>query len=129
MDNTYLKNMKVLVAEDDESCRYLMELLLTDIGCSFEIAVNGLEAISKIKAGKFDVIFMDLRMPTMNGYDAMSAIRELDRTIPVIAMTGHAGAWEDGLCQDRGMSDYLIKPYAKEQVIEKLLKWTVNKTN
>ena len=128
MDNT-LRDKKILVAEDDESCRYLMELLLTDIGCSFEIAVNALEAVSKMKMGKFDAVFMDLQMPMMNGFDAMSAIRELDRTIPVIAMTGNAGAWEDGLCQDRGMSDYLIKPYTKEQVIEKLLKWTaVNKS-
>ena len=124
MTMTSLANKKILVVEDDSACRYVMELFLEVSDCSLSIVGNGQEAVNKVMSEKFDVVLMDLRMPVMDGYAAASAIRELDKAVPIIAMTGHARAWEDGQCQACGMNDYLIKPYTKEQVIEKLLKWT-----
>ena len=124
MTTTALTHKKILVVEDDSACRYVMELYLEDADCSLEIVANGQEAVSKVRSDKFDVVLMDLRMPVMDGYAATSAIREMDKGVPIIAMTGHARAWEEGQCQICGMNDYLIKPYTKEQVIEKLVQWT-----
>ncbi len=127
MENTALVNKNILIAEDDDACRYLFELFLEGTGCSFTIVGNGEEALSKVRSEKFDVVLMDLRMPLMNGYEASRAIRETDIALSIIALTAHALAWEDGKCQASGMNDYLIKPCTKEQVIEKLVQWTDKK--
>ena len=118
-----LANKKILVAEDDGACRFVMELFLENVDCSFVMVDNGQAAVNKVRSEKFDAVLMDLRMPVMDGYAAASAIRALDKAVPIIAITGHARAWEKGQCQSCGMNDYLIKPYTREQVIEKLLKW------
>ncbi len=128
MEKTALVNKKILVAEDDDACRYLFELFLEGAGCSLTIVKNGKEALSKVRAEKFDAVLMDLRMPVMSGYEASRAIREIDVALSIIALTAHALAWEDGKCQASGMNDYLIKPCTKEQVIKKLLQWTDKKT-
>lgn len=124
MQNTLLATKKILVAEDDSACRHFIELVLKDTGCSFVIVANGQEAVNKVRADKFDAILMDLRMPMMSGYAAMSAIREAARAVPVIAMTANVGSWEDGQCQDYGMIDHLSKPFEEKQLVEVLLKWT-----
>ncbi len=125
MTRTSLARKKILVVEDDSACRYVMELFLGDAECSLEIVGNGQDAVNKAMAETFDAVLMDLRMPIMDGYDAARAIRATNKAVPIIAMTGHAMAWEEGKCQACGMNDHLIKPYTREQLIEKLLKWTI----
>ena len=66
MDQT-LKDKRVLLVEDDRANQYYMQLMLENIGCGFELASNGQEAVEKVKRGKFNIIFMDLRMPVMDG--------------------------------------------------------------
>ena len=123
MITTALANKKILVVEDDSACRYVMELFLENADCSFVMVDNGQAAVNKARSEPFDAVLMDLRMPVMDGYAAARAIREMDKVVPIIAMTGNARAWEDGQCQVCGINDYLTKPYTKEQVIEKLLTW------
>jgi len=118
-----LTNKRIMVAEDDEACQFLWQLLLEEAGATFSIAKNGQEAVSKVKADSFDVVFMDLRMPVMDGYKATSAIREINKDVPIIALTGFARAWDDGKCQACGMNDYLTKPCTKEQFFAKIIKW------
>ncbi|MBF0331396.1 MAG: response regulator [Candidatus Omnitrophica bacterium] len=124
MNSIALKNKRILIAEDDDACRYLWELTLEAIGCCFVIVKDGQEAVDQAKLNKFDIVLMDLRMPNINGYEAAAALRAIDKAVPIIALTGYARAWEDGKCQACGMNDYLTKPCTKEQLIEKLLKWT-----
>ena len=124
MISTALIHKKILDVEDDSSCQRLMEIFLEEVRCTFEIVGNGQEAVNKVRTEKVDVVLMDVRMPVMDGYAASSAIREMDKVVPIIAMTGDDRAWEGGKCQAYGMNDCLIKPFTKEQVIEKLLKWS-----
>ena len=85
-----MKNKRVLSVEDDEANQFLMQLLLTRIGCSFDLAADGQEAVEKARTNKYDVIFMDLRMPVLDGFEATEIIRkEIDKTIPIVAISAH----------------------------------------
>ncbi|HPS20968.1 MAG TPA: response regulator [Candidatus Omnitrophota bacterium] len=124
MAEQVLKDIKVLVVEDDESNQYLMELILGEFGFSFEIAANGQEAVEKVRKGKFDVVLMDLRMPVMDGYEATRVIRkELHNDLPIIAVTAHAMDWVEEECQGAGMNGYLTKPFDAEKLKSEILRF------
>jgi CheY-like chemotaxis protein len=124
MQKVSLATKNILVVDDDDACQYMAELIVEELECSCEVAVNGQEAVDKVRFGKFDVVLMDLRMPVMDGFEATRMIRQTHKDLPVIAVTGNAMAWEEGKCQASGMNDCLIKPFREEQLGEMLLKWT-----
>lgn len=112
-----LEGLKVLAAEDNEINAEILTELLEIEGIECEIAVNGKIALEKFessKPGDYDLIFMDIQMPVMNGYDAARAIRAsshpLAKTIPIIAMT--ANAFDDDVRHaiDAGMNAHMAKP-------------------
>lgn len=112
-----LSGLKVLAAEDIEINAEILVELLNREGAHCEIARNGkdvLETFEKSKPGQYDVIFMDVQMPVMNGYEATTAIRKCRhpsaKTIPIIAMT--ADAFEDDVKKalDSGMNAHIAKP-------------------
>lgn len=116
-DKISLAGLKVLAAEDNEiNAEILLELLdIEEVKC--DIACNGKEALEKFEAsepGQYDMIFMDVQMPIMNGYESARAIRgcahEEAKTIPIIAMT--ANAFDDDVKSafDAGMNAHLAKP-------------------
>lgn len=119
-----LEGKKVLVADDDESNQYLMQVILDEVGCDYEIVANGKEAVEKVRGGGFALIFMDLRMPVMNGYDATRAIREFNKGIYIIALTAHAMEWIPSQCFEIGMNDFISKPYNRTKIKEEVLKRT-----
>ena len=112
-----ISGLKVLAAVDNEiNAEILVELLEME-GVECEIACNGKEALEKFESSKpkqYDVIFMDVQMPVMNGYEATTAIRDckhpMAKSIPIIAMT--ANAFEDDVRQalDSGMNAHIAKP-------------------
>ncbi len=119
---------RVLLAEDNELNREIAEELLSEVGFSVESAENGkicadLFAASSI--GYYDVIFMDLRMPVMSGYEATEAIRAMERadakTVPIIAMSADAFSDDVARCLACGMNAHTAKPIDMGQVC-KLLK-------
>ena len=124
MEKSALESKKILIVDDDEANQYLMQVILEEIGCKFEAALNGQEAVAKVKDGNFDLIFMDLRMPVMNGYDATKAIREFNQAIPILALTAHALEWVPSKCFEAGMNEFISKPYNREKVKEEVIKWT-----
>ncbi len=87
-------------------------------------AQNGQEAVYMVKRRSFSLLFMDMEMPVMNGYDATTAIRKLEngQTIPIIAMTAHQGTDEIQKCLNAGCSEYLAKPIKKDKLLEILYK-------
>ncbi len=137
-ENISLKGLKILAAEDNElNAEILVELLeIEDVEC--EIATDGKEALEKFEAsaaGRYDMIFMDIQMPVMNGYDATRAIRKSAhadaKSIPIIAMT--ANAFDDDVksALDAGMNAHLAKPIDMDklkQVVSKLRKDSPHKT-
>jgi CheY-like chemotaxis protein/HPt (histidine-containing phosphotransfer) domain-containing protein len=105
---------RILIAEDNAVNQKFLQRLLERMGHVTAVANNGAEAVDFFRTGNFDLIFMDVQMPEMDGYAATRAIRELEkhsaRQIPIIAMTAHALKGDREKCLAAGMDDYLSKP-------------------
>jgi signal transduction histidine kinase len=100
----------VLVAEDSLADQTLIKLLLEKLGFVVTIAANGLEAVEAVKKQHFELIFMDMQMPEMNGYTATKRMRSLEVKIPIIAMTASIDDGDEKECLAAGCDDYVLKP-------------------
>jgi two-component system sensor histidine kinase/response regulator len=120
----------ILLAEDNPVNQKLAKMMLTKAGYKVEVASNGQEAIEKYTASpeEFDLIFMDVQMPEMDGMEATRAIREKGfDTVPIVAMTAHAMKGDRDRCLAAGMDDYITKPIKRELVFKLLEKWVLDK--
>ncbi len=119
------KSYKILIAEDNEVNMRLLKAILKKIFPNAEIfeAENGKKAVHSVIAQLPDIIFMDIQMPEMNGYDATRSIRSLPGTehLPIIAVTAGTVLGEKERCLEAGMNDYISKPVVKSD-FEKVLK-------
>ena len=122
-DEISIEGLKVLAAEDNEINAEILAELLSDEGVTCDIAHNGRECFEKFKdskPGTYDIIFMDVQMPVMNGYEATVAIRACDhpeaKTIPILAMTANAFADDVKAALDSGMNAHLAKPIDIEKL-------------
>ncbi len=122
MNERHVK-LHALVVEDHYINQELMREMLLRLNCSVDTVENGIEALAALESNVYDVIFMDLQMPEMDGFDATREIRrrERERKTPIIALTANAMHGERGRCLDAGMNDYLSKPF-ELQDIEALIK-------
>jgi signal transduction histidine kinase/ligand-binding sensor domain-containing protein/CheY-like chemotaxis protein len=106
--------LNILLAEDNPVNQKLAAQLLRKRGHRVEIASNGAEAVNAFEQGVFDVILMDVQMPELDGLEATTAIRALERPtgtrIPIIALTSHAMCGDRERCLETGMDDYVTKP-------------------
>jgi CheY-like chemotaxis protein len=104
----------ILLVEDQAVNQILMKTVLEKAGCDVEIASNGVEAVAKARAKKYDLIFMDCQMPEMDGFEATRRIREdereSDRHVPIVALTADAMQGDKEKCLQSGMDDYVNKP-------------------
>ncbi|MGB2681975.1 MAG: ATP-binding protein [Candidatus Competibacter sp.] len=118
----------VLLVEDNEVNQLVASSMLAAIGATYEIAGNGLEATEKFRQGRYDLVFMDVEMPVMDGHTAAREIRRWERQqeiapTPVIAMTANAMAEDRARCAASGMDDYLAKPYEMAALAALLQHW------
>lgn len=118
---------KILLAEDNEMNQMIAEAILTEAGFSLNIACDGNIAVQMMKdapAGTYDIILMDIQMPTMDGYEAARLIRALDdkakAEIPIIAVTANAFEEDRKLALESGMNGHLAKPYDIPKMMETL---------
>lgn len=115
---------KILVVEDNVDNRRILVYRLKRIG-DFEIleASNGLEALALVESSCPDLIFMDLKMPVMDGWEATRRIRtmELGRRIPIIALTAQAMAGDEQKALAAGCDDYVAKPIVDPDVVREKL--------
>lgn len=119
--------LRVLVVDDHPANLQLMHALLQDLGIEVSTAENGEIAISAAAASVFDLIFMDIQMPIMNGLEAAQAIRAQERggqRVPIIALTAHALSSEREFWLRNGIDDYLSKPLDESQLHHILQQWT-----
>ncbi len=126
MEKNFPSKKRILIAEDDPDNKYLMQILMEELSQSFEIVSNGQEAVDRIKNEKFDMVFMDIRMPILNGYEATAAIRIFNKDIPIIAITAHAMEWVPAKCLEIGMNDYISKPFTFNNIKESIAKWSLS---
>ena len=107
--------MNVLVAEDDLTLRQMVAIMLSvkDIPC--RVVEDGLGAVEAWENGDFNLIFMDVQMPDMDGLEATRLIREKELArgghVAIVAMTAHVRSRTRNLCRAAGMDDYLTKPF------------------
>ena len=120
-----VKNKKALLVEDNLINQKIAEKMLSKIGLKTDIAVNGEEAIEKIENDEegFDLIFMDVQMPVLNGLDATRILREKNIHTPIIAMTANALKGDREVCLAAGMNDYIGKPVKMNDLEDILSKW------
>ncbi len=116
---------RVLVVEDDAVNRELVEALLAVAGLVHESAANGVEALERARRSRYDLVLMDVQMPSMNGLDATRGLRRLPgcETVPVIALTANAFAQDRDRCLAAGMDDFVPKPIEPKLLFETLLRW------
>ncbi len=115
----------LLLVEDNPVNQMVASKMLQKYGCTLAVANNGQEAVEKVKAANFDLVFMDCQMPVMDGYEATDLIRKLEalqkRTrVPIVAFTAHALKGEEEKCRAAGMDDFITKP-ARQNDIERIL--------
>jgi two-component system, sensor histidine kinase and response regulator len=120
----------VLLAEDNLINQKIAKGLLEKIGCNVSIVENGRKAVEQFQNGTFDLIFMDIQMPEMDGYEATGEIRQLEKEknthIPIIAMTAHAMKGDRDKCLSAGMDEYVTKPISIKTVKEAMSKFNFN---
>lgn len=121
---------RVLLVEDNEINIEVAKELLGIVGIQIETAMNGklaVEAVMEKEPGYYDLIFMDIQMPVMNGYEAARAIRASGRKdleeIPIVAMTADAFADDIKRSQDAGMNSHVSKPVDVQKLEEALIRW------
>jgi CheY-like chemotaxis protein len=108
------RRLQVLLAEDNPVNQMLARRMLEKLGHTITLVSNGKEALKALDQHPFDLIFLDVQMPEMNGHDAARAIRENEKRtgshVPMIALTAHAMSGDRELCLDAGFDGYLTKP-------------------
>jgi signal transduction histidine kinase/CheY-like chemotaxis protein len=119
--------LRVLLVEDNLVNQKVAQALLERLGCVVEIAPNGKEAVSRLDAGEYSIVFMDVQMPVMDGYQATTTIRANERKtgtrVPIVAMTASAMQEDRDKCMAVGMDDYISKPVKKELLRTALERW------
>lgn len=124
---TYHKNITFLIVEDNKVNMLLLKTIIKNLYSTAYIyeCENGYEAVNQFESINPDLVFMDIQMPIMNGYETTKAIRNtlLGKDIPIIAVTAGAEKEERNKCLSAGMDDYISKPIIKGTVEEALVKW------
>ena len=126
-DYSDLQGMNILVAEDNDINWEIVSTMLSMFGITADRAENGrvcVDKISKVKEGSYELIFMDIQMPEMNGLDATRAIRKLEghwaSSIPIVAMTADAFSENVTECLNAGMNGHIAKPIDIKLVIREI---------
>ena len=112
-------HLKILVVDDDELNRRMMNILLTREGHQIDVASNGMEALDAVKYEKFDIVFMDLQMPTMDGVEASHRIRQCEnggRHTFIVALTASYMPEAGHVLFNAGIDNYISKPFEIEHI-------------
>ncbi|KAI0685049.1 CheY-like superfamily [Cytidiella melzeri] len=117
---------KVLLVDDDVVCRRLSSKFLQIFGCFIDVAVDGVGAVNKMNLEKYDLVFMDIVMPKLDGVSATSLIRQFDHLTPIISMTSNSKPNEVVRYYSSGMNDILPKPFTKDDLLQKLEKHLIH---
>ncbi len=116
------KNKVILLVEDHALCATVSKIILSELGCQVDIALNGEMAIQKVKNKAYDLIFMDIGLPDLSGYEVTKQIRlnevATEKPVPIIALTAHIADKDRERCKEVGMNKILIKPMLNENALD-----------
>ncbi len=120
--NDGCKGAHILVVDDSPINMELIQAYFESIGCIGDYAANGQEAIEKVKSREYDICFMDLQMPIMNGFVAAQIIRqEISKDLPIVALTAADEEEDRERCKKIGFNDFLTKPFNMEDFKDKII--------
>ena len=109
----------ILLVEDDELSQRLFCILFDRLGCNIDVASNGADGVEAVKNGNYDMVFMDIRMPIMDGLEATRRIRALkgdSKNVPIIAITASDLQGEERLSLAAGMNSHVHKPFDVKRI-------------
>jgi PAS domain S-box-containing protein len=125
--NLDLSSLKILVGEDNEINRQVLKFILESMRIKADFAEDGLQVLNACREKDYDIIFMDMQMPEMDGLDATLYIRSNFQHQPhIIAITANSFEEDKKRCSDVGMNDFLAKPYEPADLKSILAKWYLN---
>ncbi len=118
MDEQF-QNLKVMVIDDSKTIRRTAETLLQREGCDIVTAVDGFEALSKIAETNPDIVFVDIMMPRLDGYQTCALIKNSQnyQNIPVIMLSSKDGLFDQAKGRVVGSDEYLTKPFSKDELL------------
>ena len=118
LQNIKSAKLKVLIAEDDFVNQMVIKKVFVLIGCEIDIACDGLQALQKLEKHKYDIVFMDLQMPKVDGLTATKKIRQIEKfnNMPIIALTASDGGDIRQSCKDVGMKGFISKPFNLDKI-------------
>lgn len=133
-DTEALKNLRVLIAEDNHLSQKVIRGMLSKLGVSATVVANGKEVVEEVSRSEYDVVLMDCDMPFMDGYVATQSIREWERAtgrrpIPILALTAHILDEHKDKSRSAGMNEHLSKPIELVELQEALLRWSRRKAS
>ena len=125
-----IRGARILLVEDNDINQQVARELLEEAGLVVEVAENGAVALEKLEAAPYDLVFMDMQMPVMDGVTATQRIRAQQKFggLPVVAMTANAMEQDRRRCLDAGMNDFLVKPIEPADLWTILLRWVRPRT-
>lgn len=118
-----LSDLKILIVEDTLDNQTLLQFMLRRYGFEMVFASNGQDGANKALEGDFDVVFMDIQMPFMDGFEAVRILRDQGYSKPIIALTAHAMDSDRTKILSSGFNGYLSKPVRREELVESIEKF------
>jgi CheY-like chemotaxis protein len=119
-----LKGLRVLIVDDSDDNRMMINRFLTAAGAEVDTAASGQEGISRAISSTHDVLLMDIQMPGMDGYEATQRLRRTGYRAPIVALTAHAMKGDRERAMDAGFDQYLTKPLTRNTLIESLSRFS-----
>jgi chemosensory pili system protein ChpA (sensor histidine kinase/response regulator) len=123
--------LRILFVDDSLSVRKVAEKMLGSLGVAVTLAVDGLDAMAKLREGTFDLVFTDLEMPRMHGYELIREIRLLPalRGLPVVVVSSRSGEKHQQHARSLGATDYVTKPFTGEGLLAVLRRWVTERSD
>jgi len=127
MTDSY-EGLKVMVIDDSKTIRRTAETLLKKVGCDVFTATDGFEALSKIADNEPDIIFVDIMMPRLDGYQTTALIKnnKVFQKTPVIMLSSKDGLFDRARGRIVGSEEYLTKPFTKEELLGAIKKYVLH---
>lgn len=128
-DTDNLTGVKVMIIDDSNTIRRSAEIFLTQSKCEIILAVDGFDAMAKIIDSRPDVIFVDIMMPRLDGYQTCTLIKRNShfQTIPVIMLSSKDGLFDRARGRMVGSNEYLTKPFTKESLLNAVQKYALKR--
>jgi len=119
MENQKFENLKVMVIDDSKTIRRTAETLLSKVGCVVITAIDGFDALAKIADSRPDIIFVDIMMPRLDGYETCALIKNNSHfsSTPVIMLSSKDGLFDKAKGRIVGSDQYLTKPFSKDELL------------